>query len=401
MVMEFLQGSDLSQYLERTGPLPIEEAVEYVLQACEALAEAHSLGIIHRDLKPANLFRTVRPDGTPAVKLLDFGISKVTTADQSMTQTSSMMGSPLYMAPEQMTSAKHVDARADVWAIGVILHELVAAHTPFGGETVPELCAKILTQPPPPLRQLRPDAPPALERVILRCLEKDREARYPNVAALAADLRPFAPARAQHSIDRVSRVLGVSALTSAVAAQTAGEADAIDPEQEPRALTQGAWGKTQSGSRRRSSFGAALVAVALLVAGGATATVLLLRSQDGATSVGAASPLVAVDGGAAKPNAVAQPAVPELADTGATPAPPAEAAPPTPANTKADESPAPASEASATKPSTTKAPSKATTTKSASKPAQAPQTTHAPPPVAPAPAAPPPRKPVDLYSDRK
>ncbi len=171
MVMEYLQGSDLSQYLERSGPLPIEEALEYVLQACEALAEAHSLGIIHRDLKPANLFRTVRPDGTPAVKLLDFGISKVTAADQSMTQTSSMMGSPLYMAPEQMTSAKHVDARADVWALGIILHELLTAQVPFGGETVPELCAKILTQPPPPLRHMRPDAPAALERVILHCLE--------------------------------------------------------------------------------------------------------------------------------------------------------------------------------------------------------------------------------------
>src|SRR6478735_5774588 len=167
MVMEYLQGSDLSQYLERVGPLPFEEAIEYVLQCCEALAEAHSLGIVHRDLKPANLFRIIRPDGTPAVKLLDFGISKLTAADQSMTQTSSMMGSPLYMAPEQMTSAKHVDARADIWAVGIILHELLTGRAPFGGDTVPELCAKILTELPPPLRQLRPEAPIGLERVIL------------------------------------------------------------------------------------------------------------------------------------------------------------------------------------------------------------------------------------------
>ncbi len=405
MVMEYLQGSDLSQYLERSGPLPIEEALEYVLQACEALAEAHSLGIIHRDLKPANLFRIVRPDGTPAVKLLDFGISKVTAADQSMTQTSSMMGSPLYMAPEQMTSAKPVDARADVWALGIILHELLTAQVPFGGETVPELCAKILTQPPPPLRQLRPDAPAALERVILRCLEKDREARYPNVAALAADLRPFAPARAQHSIDRVSRVLGVSGI--ATAAVTQPETDGLDPQQELKALTQGAWGNTQSGSSRRSSFGAALVAIALLVAGGATAAVLLMRSEDGANSASPETGLVAVDEGSGKP------AVTEKSAASAGPAPPtAETLPspapePTSSATAATEAPAETAaptKAEATEPApstvkTTTAKSgtgknagKSTTTKPASKPAPAATT---------APAAQTPKKPVDLYSDRK
>ncbi len=399
MVMEYLQGCDLSQYLERTGPLPIEEALEYVLQACEALAEAHSLGIIHRDLKPANLFRTVRPDGTPAVKLLDFGISKVAAADQSMTQTSSMMGSPLYMAPEQMTSAKHVDVRADVWAVGVILHELLTAQVPFGGDTVPELCAKILTQPPPPLRQLRPDAPAALERVILHCLQKDREARYPNVAALASDLRPFAPARAQNSIDRVSRVLGVSAVASAPAPQPEPE---LAPELEAKAHTQGAWGNTQSGSRRRSSFTTVLVAVALLVAGGATATLLLLRSEDGSP----ASPekgLVAVDEGAPQPEQSNKGAASAVVAAPSAEAPPiveptiAAAAPAPAAASASVKTPEPKASASTTKSSATSPATAKATTKpvtSPSKPAQA----NTSPQAAP---ATPPKKPVDLYSDRK
>src|SRR5690606_33682382 len=125
MVMEYLSGVDLAQYLERSGPLSISEAVDYVVQAMEAIAEAHSLGIVHRDLKPANLFRIVRSDGTPSIKVLDFGISKVGT-DHSMTQTSSMMGSPYYMSPEQMVSSKSVDARTDIWSLAIILYELVA-----------------------------------------------------------------------------------------------------------------------------------------------------------------------------------------------------------------------------------------------------------------------------------
>jgi serine/threonine protein kinase len=144
MVMEYLSGVDLSQYLLNKQTLPIDEAIDYVLQAIEAIAEAHSLGIVHRDLKPANLFRIIRPDGTPSIKVLDFGISKVGGADASMTQTSSMMGSPYYMSPEQMTSSKSVDARTDIWALGVILYELLSGHVPYEGDTVPEIVAQVL-----------------------------------------------------------------------------------------------------------------------------------------------------------------------------------------------------------------------------------------------------------------
>ncbi len=398
MVMEYLQGSDLSQYLERVGPLPVEEAIEYVLQCCEALAEAHSLGIVHRDLKPANLFRIIRPDGTPAVKLLDFGISKVTVADQSMTQTSSMMGSPLYMAPEQMTSAKHVDARADIWAVGIIMHELLTARVPFGGDTVPELCAKILTETPPPLRQARPEAPVGLERVIQKCLAKDREARYANVAALAADLRPYAPARAHHSIERVSRVLGV---TAAPVTTPEPAVEEFDPDQSVKGLTQGAWGQTQNGTKRRSSFGTALVAVAVLVAGGAAAALFLLRSEDAPSdsqvaASTASSGLVAVDG-PLKAEPSSQPSdAPAPAEA---PAPAAEAAP-TEAAAPKEAAPTPAPVASS-KPATTPKPTTTKTSTATKKPTTTTKPTPAKPAVTPAPTPTPAKRPVDLYSDRK
>ena len=163
MVMEHLEGSDLAAYLTRTGPLPVAEAVDFVLQACEALAEAHGLGIVHRDLKPANLFCVQRVDDQRSIKVLDFGISKISvdTASQSLTQTSALMGSPLYMSPEQMQSARTVDARADIWSLGVILFELLAGRL-FGHVTRVAHVAPIglnegrLGDPPiPESRQLR------------------------------------------------------------------------------------------------------------------------------------------------------------------------------------------------------------------------------------------------------
>jgi len=128
LVMEYLEGEDLSQRLER-GRVPIEDAVDYVMQCCEAMHVAHRAGIVHRDLKPANLFLTQRPDGSPIIKVLDFGISKVGGAEAaqlSLTRTQTMMGSPLYMSPEQMRSSKDVSPSTDIWSLGVILHELIS-----------------------------------------------------------------------------------------------------------------------------------------------------------------------------------------------------------------------------------------------------------------------------------
>jgi serine/threonine-protein kinase len=211
MVMEHLTGDDLSTVLHARGPLPVGEAVDYVLQACEAIAEAHSLGIVHRDLKPPNLFLTKKPDGSALVKVLDFGISKAVDGaammDQSLTATSSIMGSPIYMSPEQLRSSKNVDSRTDIWALGVILFELVAGAPPFEDETMTGLCAKIVADRPPLLRERRRDAPLEFEGVVARCLDKDVTRRFQTVGELAMALKPFAASMdGRMSADRAARI---------------------------------------------------------------------------------------------------------------------------------------------------------------------------------------------------
>ncbi|MBX3261792.1 MAG: protein kinase [Labilithrix sp.] len=208
IVMEHLRGVDLAQLLQRRGALPIDEACDLLLQACEALGEAHGRGIVHRDLKPQNLFLTHRPDGSPCVKVLDFGISKaVDEGAQNLTSTDTVMGTPLYMSPEQVRSLKNVDARADIWALGSILFELLTLSPIFHAPSASALCAMIAMDPPTPLRARRPQAPAELEAVILRCLHKDPAGRFQDVAALAEALAPFASERGRLSATRVSRVV--------------------------------------------------------------------------------------------------------------------------------------------------------------------------------------------------
>jgi serine/threonine-protein kinase len=216
IVMEFLEGTDLHALVRSQGPLPIEQAVEFVLMACIAVAEAHGLGIVHRDLKPANLFCVRRPDGQLSVKVLDFGISKQVDgigASLSVTKTTAVMGSPLYMSPEQMRSAKSADARSDIWALGVILYELLSGHVPFLGETATEVAVKVSMEPPPSLRGHRPEVPEGLEAVVLKCLEKEGRRRYDNVAELAVALSPFAPERARSSIERITGTIQAAGLS--------------------------------------------------------------------------------------------------------------------------------------------------------------------------------------------
>jgi len=251
MVMELLRGQDLSQVLRDRGALPIALAVQYVLQACEALAEAHAIGIVHRDLKPANLFLTARADGSPCIKVLDFGISKVTSqsgsgSDMGMTRTQSIMGSPLYMSPEQMASAKDVDQRADIWAIGCVLYELVTGRVPFEAETMPQLCTLILHSDPPPPRSIRADVPELLDQVILRCLRKDRNQRYADVAVLAADLAAFSPDAGPRSAARISRVLSSSGISSPALASSQASAVVAGSS------TGAAWGNTQASRGNRA-----------------------------------------------------------------------------------------------------------------------------------------------------
>lgn len=210
LVMEYLEGQDLEGLL-KDGPLAVAKAVDYALQACEGLAEAHAAGIVHRDLKPANLFLARRSDGSVRVKIIDFGISKIAPAPGSseqlgMTSTQSLMGSPLYMAPEQMRSAKSVDGRADIWSMGVILYETLAGRQPFAGETWPQVCTQILVEQPPPMRASRADVPEGLEAAILRCLAKEPSKRFADVASLVAAIAPFGSAEGRAAADRIARV---------------------------------------------------------------------------------------------------------------------------------------------------------------------------------------------------
>jgi eukaryotic-like serine/threonine-protein kinase len=193
MVMEFLEGRDLSAEIAARGPLPVGEAVDYLLQACDAMAEAHQQGTVHRDLKPSNLFLAAEQRGC-VVKVLDFGISKVAEegAAASVTSTFSVMGTALYMSPEQVRSAKHVDARSDVWALAVILYEMLTGRSPFVGETATAIAAAIVADAPTPLRAYRQGVPPLLDAAIMRGLEKDRDRRFPDAAAFAAAIASFA-----------------------------------------------------------------------------------------------------------------------------------------------------------------------------------------------------------------
>ncbi len=199
MVMEMLRGRDLSQVLEEEQHLHVDAAITYVLQACSALEEAHAKGIVHRDLKPANLFVSRRSDGQPLVKVLDFGISKgahdVPGASLVLTSSSTAMGSPLYMSPEQLRDARSVDARSDIWSLGVILHEALTGGAAFAGDTLPAVCASIAADPPKPIRATRPDVSVELEAVVTRCLEKDPAARYASVTELATELRKLVRGR--------------------------------------------------------------------------------------------------------------------------------------------------------------------------------------------------------------
>ena len=317
MVMEFLEGQDLSQRVREHGPLPIDQAVELTLQACEAVADAHALGIVHRDLKPANLFVIRRSDGTEAVKVLDFGISKVTGgsatgSDVGMTKTTAVMGSPLYMSPEQMESARNVDARTDIWALGASLFELLTGSPPFTGDSITELCAKVLNHPTPPLLERRPDAPEGLQTVINRCMEKNREHRYANVAELAVALVEFGPKRARHSAERVSRVIQAAGLSASALALPPSSGDAAPGQATATKApgTMASWGATAAPAKTRSALLAAAVAVGgLLVV--VVGVVLFYRALFGETAepTAAGAPSVEVAG---QPSAEAQPSEPEV-----------------------------------------------------------------------------------------
>ncbi|HYQ14514.1 MAG TPA: serine/threonine-protein kinase, partial [Polyangiaceae bacterium] len=202
MVMEYLEGEDLARVLRRRGPIPARRAAEYVMQVCEALAAAHAASITHRDVKPANLFLT-RSGALDVIKVLDFGVSKAPLrgrlfgGEMAVKETQSLIGTPLYMSPEQIRASHEVDHRSDLWSLGVVLFELLTGRAAFAGRTVAQVCTLVLEGSAPPLAQHCASAPAGLAEIIERCLMKDPAQRFQSAAELADALLPFAPARAR------------------------------------------------------------------------------------------------------------------------------------------------------------------------------------------------------------
>ena len=343
MVMELLDGRDLAAVLHERGPLPVAEAVDYILQACEAVAEAHACGIVHRDIKPANLFLARGLDGKPCVKVLDFGISKHRD-EVKLTQEEAVLGSPLYMSPEQIRSSGTVDARSDVWALGVVLYELVAGQTPFHADRIMELVTKVSFEPPSPLTRHRPDAPPGFEAILRQCFEKDRERRLPSVAALAAALVPFGsvPYAAMYA-ERVAAVLGEEV---APARPTALFVPEVAIRAQQPSLAAGA-GTADALTRSSMTMAPARPAQGWRVAGGALALGLVavggFWAGRGRAPLG---PAVSASGASSTPGAIsAPPAEASVATTTNTSASPSATAQPPAAS--ADATPVPTASTSA------------------------------------------------------
>ena len=267
IVMELLEGQDLAAML-KIGPLPVEQAVLYILQACEGMAEVHINGIIHRDLKPGNLFVAHRPDGSPLLKVLDFGIAKsmlpMDDSEKAVTMTLVALGTPLYMSPEQVRCSKYVDARTDIWSLGAILYELLAGRPAFGGNTVANITAQVLEASPEPLTNLRRDVPVELDRIVRKSLAKRPELRYHDMASFAHALTPFAGAVGKEHAERTARILKSDGrATGAVASLT-------DPGIGTTTLMESEIFTTQLYARRRKHWmlAAAFLGAVFVSAGG-------------------------------------------------------------------------------------------------------------------------------------
>ncbi len=212
IVMEYLEGEDLELVLDTSGRLPFARATELIMQACEAIAVAHANGVIHRDIKPANLFLVRGDQNMPVVKVLDFGVSKTALTGNmfggaiSLVKTQTLVGSPIYMSPEQIRGKEEIGFTADVWSLGAVLYELVTGVTAFNGSSITELCASVLESEPAPITDRVPDVPAGLAETVMRCLEKNAKERFQSVAELVVALAPYAPKRARMIVDRAIAV---------------------------------------------------------------------------------------------------------------------------------------------------------------------------------------------------
>ncbi len=218
IAMELLDGSDLSSILKREGRQSLQATCDILLQICEALATAQARGIVHRDLKPSNVFISPLPDGTRHATVIDFGVAKLREAEggglgADITQTATLIGSPRYMSPEQATMGK-VDHRTDVWALGIMLQEMVTGRRVFEAEGMAQTLAAIIYKDPVPVRDHLPDVPIEIEQLLTRTLQKDPEARTPDVLAFAETLQRFAsPARGSRVAYIRAMLMGASSVS--------------------------------------------------------------------------------------------------------------------------------------------------------------------------------------------
>ncbi|MEZ4373798.1 MAG: protein kinase [Polyangiaceae bacterium] len=380
MVMEYLEGRDLSQVLEVERVVRTEDAVDFVIQACDAIAEAHSAGIIHRDIKPANLFLTRHHDGSPLIKVLDFGISKFNAADEpdGITRTAAIMGSALYMSPEQLQRTKTVDLRTDIYALGITLYELLSNRQPFIAETLPELAVAIVMGEPTPLSQLRPDLDPGLIAVIERAFARDLNQRFQNVGDFVLALQPYAPARSSNLIERIARAAGGAISSDQVFRSSYGSLPGTAPNVVGGSTDLSSVQNTQTTSGG-SKWPYAVALLGVLALGGAATGVFMMQKN-----AAQASPAVAISA----------PVLPTETQPSAAPEPPSEpeTSAPKPAATEvASAAPEPEPPAIVPKPKggarggTPKPPVTTATSKA----------TADPPPKPPPTAKPPPPKPVD------
>jgi serine/threonine protein kinase len=325
MVLEYLEGTDLASFPR--SQLTVGEIVDVVLQACEALAEAHSIGIVHRDIKPGNLFITLRADGTRLLKVLDFGISKIPAVTGQLTATQSVIGTPTYMSPEQMRSSRDVDHRSDIWSLGIVLYELLQGAPPFGDDAFPSLVLKVVNDPPP---RLTVRLPGDLEAIIYRCLEKDPAKRFQNVAQLAHALAKYAQSEMQAAVS-VQRTSGIVSI---------GTPTVLEPNPSQRAFSSTISGSVSARTMPQRRIRRWPIAVAMAALTGAITVAVAVRSSG---KPEAQLPSARPEGPVASP--------PPIADAPASPPPPVVMAPalaPPAATTTTDPVTAPAAPAQMT-----------------------------------------------------
>jgi serine/threonine protein kinase len=269
IAMEFLEGEDVDALLGRLGPLPVDLALRIALQACIGLERAHAAGVIHRDIKPANLFLTRKDQGTRVVKLLDFGIAKMTTpglGDGGLTTTGTMLGSPLYMSPEQARGSTAIDARSDLWSLGITLYQCISGRRPNDHvQGLGELIMAVCSTPAPWLQDAAPWVPAEVAHVVRRALSIDLNARYSSAGELAAALSALLPYG--HNIVE-AMLVPLGATTRSYAAPRAARPEVPSSSMVP-ATTLGTTGSAPSAGKRSRAGLIAGGALAVALAGGA------------------------------------------------------------------------------------------------------------------------------------